>query len=143
MVCAHSGEIIILTIHHDIFIPTIQHTLLFKDGADTLKWWQFMGNWPLGGSLEVNFHHYQSPLPPLLMLGDNIYMKRLNLWWPLFMHAEHPINCNWVKTGTLKDSNFPIRDQFCGTNYFNRPYIYVRIYNIPCFNLVVFIIIHN
>ena len=37
-----SVETIILTIHHDISIPTLQHTVLVYYGADPLKWWQFI-----------------------------------------------------------------------------------------------------
>ena len=48
-----SGETIILTIHHDIFLPSLQHTVLVYYGADPLEWWQFMGNRLLGGALEV------------------------------------------------------------------------------------------
>ena len=52
-----SGETTIITIHHAIFLPTLQHTLLVYDGAYTLKWWQFMGNRLLGGALEVHYQH--------------------------------------------------------------------------------------
>ena len=56
-ICAPSLETIILTIHHDIYIPTIQHTLLIYDADDPLEWQKSMRYSHRGGALEVHYQH--------------------------------------------------------------------------------------
>ena len=56
-ICAPSGETIILIIHHDISVPTTQHTLLVYDADNPLKWWKLMGHMTSGGALEAHCQH--------------------------------------------------------------------------------------
>ena len=74
-ICATSEESIILTIHHDISIHTIQNTLLIYHYYNPIKWWKLMVHRPCGSAFEVHYHH--------LKWYVTAYMyKRFILWRP-------------------------------------------------------------